>query len=51
MPSFVTSTPFLAVTGVIILILLIAFVASRLQGGQRKRGPHRRRLSWRQGAR
>jgi flotillin len=29
MPSFVTSTPFLAVTGVIILILLIAFVASR----------------------
>ncbi len=29
MPSFVTSTPFLAVTGVIILVLLIAFVASR----------------------
>jgi flotillin len=29
MPSFVTSTPFLAVTGVIILILLIAFVATR----------------------
>src|SRR5579864_2490930 len=29
MPEFVTSTPFLAVTGVIILILLIAFVASR----------------------
>src|SRR6267142_1119344 len=29
MPSFVTSTPFLAVTGVIVLILLIAFVASR----------------------
>ena len=29
MPSFVTSTPFLAVTGVVILILLIAFVASR----------------------
>jgi len=29
MPSFVTSTPFLAVTGVIILILLIAFVPSR----------------------
>ena len=29
MPSFVTSPPFLAVTGVIILILLIAFVASR----------------------
>jgi flotillin len=29
MPSFMTSTPFLAVTGVIILILLIAFVASR----------------------
>jgi flotillin len=31
MPSFVTSTPFLAVTGVVILILLIAFVASRYQ--------------------
>ena len=29
MPSFMTSTPFLAVTGVIILVLLIAFVASR----------------------
>src|SRR6202165_174686 len=29
MPSFMTSTPFLAVAGVIILILLIAFVASR----------------------
>lgn len=29
MPDFVTSTPFLAVTGVVILILLIAFVASR----------------------
>ncbi len=29
MPNFVTSTPFLAVTGVIILVLLIAFVASR----------------------
>src|SRR5438309_298376 len=29
MPSFVTSIPFLAVTGVIILVLLIAFVASR----------------------
>lgn len=29
MPQFMTSTPFLAVTGVIILILLIAFVASR----------------------
>src|SRR5260370_28446798 len=29
MPSFVTSTPFLAVTGVIILVLLIAFVARR----------------------
>ena len=29
MPSFMTSTPFLAVTGVIILILLVAFVASR----------------------
>src|SRR5258708_33533263 len=29
MPSFVTSTPFLAVTGVIVLVLLIAFVASR----------------------
>ncbi|MDQ6720458.1 MAG: SPFH domain-containing protein [Candidatus Dormibacteraeota bacterium] len=29
MPSFVTSTPFLAVTGVVILVLLIAFVASR----------------------
>src|SRR6202521_4330743 len=29
MPSFMTSTPFLAVTGVIILILLIAFVATR----------------------
>ncbi len=29
MPEFFTSTPFLAVTGVIILILLIAFVASR----------------------
>src|SRR5450759_2015893 len=31
MPSFVTSTPFLAVIGVVILILLIAFVASRYQ--------------------
>ena len=29
MPDFVNSTPFLGVTGVIILILLIAFVASR----------------------
>lgn len=29
MPDFLTSTPFLAVTGVVILILLIAFVASR----------------------
>src|SRR6202165_3488007 len=29
MPEFVTSTPFLVVAGVIILILLIAFVASR----------------------
>jgi len=29
MPEFLTSTPFLAVTGVVILILLIAFVASR----------------------
>jgi flotillin len=29
MPSFVTSIPFLAVMGVIILVLLIAFVASR----------------------
>src|SRR5712692_7952000 len=29
MPSFVTSIPFLAVTGVIVLVLLIAFVASR----------------------
>jgi flotillin len=29
MPSFVTSTPFLAVIGVVILVLLIAFVASR----------------------
>ncbi len=29
MPSFIASTPFLGVTGVIILILLIAFVASR----------------------
>ena len=29
MPEFVTTTPFLAVTGVIIIILLIAFVASR----------------------
>jgi flotillin len=29
MPSFVTSTPFLTVAGVIILVLLIAFVASR----------------------
>ncbi len=29
MPSFLTSIPFLAVTGVIILVLLIAFVASR----------------------
>ncbi|HVC75998.1 MAG TPA: SPFH domain-containing protein [Candidatus Micrarchaeaceae archaeon] len=29
MPEFLTSTPFLAVAGVIILILLIAFVASR----------------------
>jgi flotillin len=29
MPSFVTSTPFLVVAGVIILVLLIAFVASR----------------------
>jgi len=29
MPEFATSTPFLAVTGVIILILILAFVASR----------------------
>ncbi len=29
MPSFVTTTPFLAVTGVIILVLILAFVASR----------------------
>ena len=29
MPSFVTTTPFLAVTGVVILILILAFVASR----------------------
>ncbi len=29
MPDFVTATPFLAVTGVVIIILLIAFVASR----------------------
>jgi len=29
MPSFVTTTPFLAVTGVIIIILILAFVASR----------------------
>src|SRR5713226_8491162 len=29
MPSFATSTPFLTVVGVIILVLLIAFVASR----------------------
>ncbi len=29
MPEFVTSTPFLVVAGVIILVLLIAFVASR----------------------
>ena len=29
MPGFVTSTPFLVVAGVIILVLLIAFVASR----------------------
>ncbi len=29
MPSFIASTPFLGVTGVIILILLIAFVSSR----------------------
>ncbi|HEY3195751.1 MAG TPA: SPFH domain-containing protein [Candidatus Dormibacteraeota bacterium] len=29
MPEFVTTTPFLAVTGVIIILLLIAFVASR----------------------
>jgi flotillin len=29
MPSFVTTTPFLTVAGVIILVLLIAFVASR----------------------
>jgi flotillin len=29
MPEFVTSTPFLVVTGVIVLILLIAFVSSR----------------------
>jgi flotillin len=29
MPDFLTSTPFLAVAGVVILILLIAFVASR----------------------
>ncbi len=29
MPDFVTSTPFLVVTGVVILILLIAFVSSR----------------------
>jgi flotillin len=31
MPSFVTSTPFLAVTAVVILVLLVAFVASRYQ--------------------
>src|SRR3979409_2087870 len=29
MPSFVTQTPFLAVTGVVIIILILAFVASR----------------------
>ncbi|TMF72323.1 MAG: hypothetical protein E6I15_13040 [Chloroflexi bacterium] len=29
MPEFLTSTPFLVVTGVVILLLLIAFVASR----------------------
>src|SRR5258708_19274643 len=29
MPGFVTSTPFLVVAGVVILVLLIAFVASR----------------------
>jgi len=29
MPSFVTTSPFLAVTGVVILILILAFVASR----------------------
>ena len=29
MPDFLTATPFLAVTGVVIIILLIAFVASR----------------------
>ena len=29
MPSFATSTPFYAVTAVIILVLILAFVASR----------------------
>src|SRR5207247_8516380 len=29
MPDFVTSTPFLVVAGVVVLVLLIAFVASR----------------------
>src|SRR5207249_4091947 len=29
MPDFVTSSPFLAVTGVVIIVLIIAFVASR----------------------
>jgi flotillin len=29
MPEFLTSTPFLGVAGVVILLLLIAFVASR----------------------
>ena len=29
MPDFVTSTPFLVIAGVVILILLIAFVSSR----------------------
>src|SRR4030088_13945 len=29
MPDWATSTPFLAVTGVVILILILAFVASR----------------------
>src|SRR2546421_8159091 len=29
MPEFFTSTPFLVVTGVVVLLLLIAFVASR----------------------
>src|SRR5438094_8385033 len=29
MPDFVTSTPFLVVAGVVVLVLLVAFVASR----------------------